>query len=184
MSETPLIDRVESSGGARSRQIGSGSVSGDTYSPTLTTAGSRATGKGVNTGHLASRRQEQARKGPACAAVHSCRLLIDAAREDLSDAISEDDLILRSNSIDAVRQSLMRLWAMRKQREDPFGDVVNDLQTFLDEKPDEDLPTTQLIALDGALQKLAEEPMVDDYLATNITLSLMRGGVNVFQDLD
>ena len=48
MSETPLIERLESPAAGRSRGIGFGSVSGDAYAPTITTAGSRATGKGDN----------------------------------------------------------------------------------------------------------------------------------------
>ena len=102
---------------------------------------------------------------------------------NLSSALDEDDAILRSNSINAVRQTLAQLWAMRKQREEPFGDVINDLQTYLDETPDDELPNKRLVVLDNALERLTNEQVVDDHVAAEITLLMLRGGVNVFQDL-
>jgi hypothetical protein len=113
-----------------------------------------------------------------------CQLLVTAARDDLSSAVAEDDVILRSNAINAVRQWLAQLWSMRKQREEPFGDVINELQTYLDETPDEDLPNERLIVLDNALERLADEQVVDDHVAAELTGVLISGGVNVFQDLN
>lgn len=184
MSETPLIERLESPAAGRSRGIGFGSVSGDAYAPTITTAGSRATGKGDNSSAAVRGRDEPTRRGPHRAALSRCRLLVEAARRELDSAIKEDDAILRSNAINAVRQSLARLWSMRKQREEPFGDVINELQTYLDETPDDELSNEQLVVLGNALERLANEQVVDDHVAAEITLLMLRGGVNVFQDLN
>ena len=35
----------------------------------------------------------------------------------------------------------------------------------------------------NALERLANEQVVDDHVAAEITLLMLRGGVNVFQDL-
>ncbi len=184
MSETPLIEQPTSFGTGSAPGIGVAQVSGDTYAPTLTTAGSRATGKGDHTGAVVRRREEPSRRGPNRTALHRCCLFVKVAREDLSSAIEEDDVILRSNLINAVRHALAQLWSMRKYREEPFGDVINDLQTYLDETPDEELPNERLIVLNDAMERLANEQVVDDHVAADITVLLLRGGVNVFQDLN
>ncbi len=184
MSETPLIEQPKFFGTGPAHGIGTAQVSGDIYAPTITTAGSRATGKGDHTDAAVRRREELGQRRPHRAALNRCRLLVEAARQDLSGAIEEDDVILRSNLINAVRQTLAQLWSMRKQREEPFGDVINDLQTYLDETPDEDLPNERLIVLNNALERFANEQVVDDHVAVDLTVLLLRGGVNVFQDLN
>ncbi len=183
MSETSLIERIESSKTGSSRGIGIGSVSGDDYAATITTAGSRATGKDAPGGTAVRGRNDPRWLSTHRAALQRCQLLVTAARDDLSSAVEEDDVILRSNAINAVRQSLAQLWTIRKQREEPFGDVINELQTYLDETPDEDLPNERLVVIGVALERLADEQVVDDHVAAELTGLLMRGGVNVFQDL-
>ena len=184
MSETSIIEQIESSKTGSSRGIGIGSVSGDDYAATITTAGSRATGKGAASCTAVRGRTDPRWFSTHRAALQRCQLLVTAARDDLSSAVAEDDVILRSNAINAVRQWLAQLWSMRKQREEPFGDVINELQTYLDETPDEDLPNERLIVLDNALERLADEQVVDDHVAAELTGVLISGGVNVFQDLN
>jgi len=162
-----------------------GSASGEKYTPTLSTSGSLSTG---STGQTAQRGRP---KTPSTPHVHpkfrhTSRALFVSCVDSLDRAIDNSvDFFLRNNSLEQLKDTLSDLWSMRAYREENFAELVNMLQGVLLDTDVESFTDEQLCVIRDAFQRIAqEEDSFDDDFANAVTLDLLKGGVDVFREID
>ncbi len=162
-----------------------GTASGDKYTPTLSTAGTLSTGSAEQT---AQRGRRTASSTPHVNPKHkhASRAMFVSCVESLDRAIDNStDFFLRNNSLEQLKDTLSDLWTMRAHREENFAELVNMLQGVLLDMDVESLGDKQLHAIRTTFQRIAQEQEAfDDDFANAITLELLKGGVDVFREID
>lgn len=164
--------------------VASGSVSGDAYTATLATAGSRSTGVAEPT---LPRGQRSASQFPKVLpkVKHACYAFFSACIDDLDRAIDHnEDFFLRSNSLEQLKDTLSELWKVRSQREEQFSELINVLQGVFVQRNVEDFTTEQLKCLRSVFGRIREQPDYDDDFASSITVELLNGGVDAFRGIE
>ena len=161
-----------------------GSVSGDAYTATLATAGSRSTG----TAELPSPRGKRS-TSPASKVLpkvkHACYALFSTCIENIDRALNHDeDFFLRNNSLEQLKDTLSELWKVRSQREEQFGELINILQGVFVRRNVEDFTTKQLNCLRSVFERLRKEPVYDDHFANAITVELLNGDIDAFRGIE
>jgi len=162
-----------------------GTSSGEKYTPTLSTSGTLSTGSAEQT----------ALRGPHAASVaphvqpkykHASHALFVSCVESLDRAIdSSSDFFLRNNSLEQLKDTLSELWAMRSRREESFAELVNMLQGVFLNTDVESFSDVQLHVIRDVFQRLVHrEDTLDDDFANAVTMDLLKGGVDVFRELD
>lgn len=161
-----------------------GSVSGDTYTATLATAGSRSTGTAELPLPRGKRSTSQASK-VLPKVKHACYALLSTCIENLDRALDHDeDFFLRNNSLEQLKDTLSELWKVRSQREEQFGELINVLQGVFVQRNVEDFTAEQLNCLRSVFGRLREEPVYNDHFANAITLELLNGGIDAFRGIE
>ena len=162
-----------------------GTASGDKYTPTLSTSGTLSTG---SAGQAAQRGQHKASLATHVHPKHkhASHALFVSCIESLDRALDNSaDFFLRNNSLEQLKDTLSELWSMRALREENFAELVNMLQGVLLEMDVEDFADEQLHAIRAAFQRIAQEKeSFDDDFANLVTLELLKGGVDVFREID
>lgn len=159
-------------------------ASGEKHSPTLDTSGTRSTGVD---GHQGVPHQGPRTLQPPVAPRirHRTHALFTSCLENLDRAIDSDtNFFLRNNSLEQLKESLAELWHVRPNREEQFAEVINMLQAVFTGRNVEAFGTNQLTSLRSVLVKLRDEPMYDDDFANAVTSELLKGGIDVFRELD
>ena len=167
-----------------SGSISSGTVSGDRHAPTLATAGSYSTGGGAPAPRSSAKRNElPVRERPRIR--HACRAILANCVQNLERARDAgSDIVPKSNALQEVKDSLADLWRMRSDREEQFAELINQLQAVFVNRQVEDFTHEQLDVLESVLAKMHDEPRFNDSFANSISMELLRGGVDVFRELD
>ena len=162
-----------------------GTASGDKYTPTLSTSGTLSTG---SVGQTAQRGRRTVSSTPHVHPKfkHASRALFVSCVESLDRAIDNSaDFFLRNNSLEQLKDTLADLWSLRVHREEDFAELVNMFQGVLLGTDVESFTDEQLRAIRTAFHRIAqEEDSFDDDFANAVTLDLLRGGVNVFREID
>lgn len=160
--------------------ISRGEVSGEPYSPTIRTSGSRSTGVDTPKVHKGGDLSTHAPLvAPGLRQI--CRAYYDKCIASLDAASAEfDDFFVRNNAIEEFRDTLTQLWRIRRQRESQFAEIINVLQGLLNGKESESFTVDDLHCLTDAVQALSREPVLDDEAANAVTRILLKGGFDVF----
>ena len=159
------------------------SVSGEPYSPTLETSGTRATG--APTAPSSARVSKRASGLSVAPRIrHRINAFFECCIKDL-DLASDNSahFFLRNNCLARVRDSLADLWSVRSKREEQFSEVINMLQCVFVGRPVEEFVDTQIDAIRCVFVRLRDEPVFDDEMANEVTADLLKGGVDVFREL-
>ncbi len=161
-----------------------GSVSGEAYTSTLTTAGTRSTGAAEL--HLPHGKRSRRRVAKVLPKVkHACYALFRSCIENLDRAIDHDeDFFLRNNAIEQLKDSLSDLWEVRSQREEQFGELINVLQGVFAQRNVENFVVEQLVCLRSVFRRLGEEPVYYDDFANAITVEMLNGGIDAFRGIE
>lgn len=161
-----------------------GSASGEKYTPTLSTSGTLSTG---------SPRQTAQRGRPRTPSTphvhpkfrHASRALFVSCVDSLDRAIDNSvDFFLRNNSLEQLKDTLSDLWSMRAYREESFAELVNMLQGVLLDTDVESFTNEQLYVIRDTFRKISQEDSFDDDFANAVTSDLLKGGVDVFREID
>jgi hypothetical protein len=162
-----------------------GTASGEKYTPTLSTSGTLSTGSAEQTA-LRGRHAASAAPHVQPKYKHASHALFVSCLESLDRAIDNSaDFFLRNNSLEQLRDTLSELWTMRAHREEDFAELVNMLQGIFLNTSVESFSDVQLHVIRDVFQRLAhEEGTFDDDFANAITMDLLKGGVDVFRELD
>jgi hypothetical protein len=97
-----------------------------------------------------------------------------------------DDPILKGNSLADATNHLQALWELVEGNADSqaFEETINVLQVALSVESPEALTPSQLDAIASVLAKMNDDPDVDDQAANDLTRELIKGGVNVFREIE
>jgi hypothetical protein len=167
--------------------LGRESVSGDRWLPGIETAGSLSTGESQRRASVIGAKKLSApARRVSKKAIQRQRLYLQLCLNELERAESNiDDPILRSNSLDQVRDHLQVLWELLEgiTESEALEEMVSILQIVFCDTSIEALSPSQLRALKSVLVKLAEDPDIDDQTANEMTQELIRGGVDVFREI-
>ncbi len=159
-------------------------VSGDQYATSLLTSGRRSTGSNF----LVSPRQANSRprqKNVSVQARQASRALFNSCIDSLDRALTlEDEFFQRNNAIEQFRDTLATLWDQRDRWQEAFAELINMLQGILAKCSVEDFDTNQLICVRAAVQALRDAEEIDDAFANQVTKDLLRGGLDVFRELN
>jgi hypothetical protein len=160
------------------------SVSGDSYSPSLVTSGSRATGAVIDKVST-SGKSGTPRKSPERRSIHKAIAIFATCLDQLDIALDEGaEFFARNNALEHFRSSLDALWKMRSEREEAFGDVINTIQAIFLKRRVEDFSRAQLELLRSSIERLQGQSELDDDFADSITLNLLDGRLDVFRELE
>lgn len=171
----------------RAAAIVSESVSGDRWVQGIETAGSRSTGESQRRSIGASRsRPLISSRRVSHKVIQNRRLRLQLCLDDIKRV--EDaggDPILRNNCLSQVRDHLQVLWEMVEGDSDSesFEEMVNVLQVALCDASLDALTADQLAAIKSVIDKLYEDPDIDDQVANELTRELIEGGVDVFREV-
>jgi len=85
---------------------------------------------------------------------------IRLAFEECEDAIetvmqNNDNVVLKANAMNDLRDSLAKLWNERKSREFQFAQLINHIQCLLLNVPVEEITLTQVEAISSVIQQAA-----------------------------
>ncbi len=162
-----------------------GEASGEKYTPTLSTSGTLSTGSAAQTA-LRGRHAASATPHVQPKYKHASHALFVSCLESLDSAIDNSaDFFLRNNSLEQVKDTLSELWGMRGQREESFAELINMLQGLFLDTNVESFSDAQLHAIRDVFQRLVhEEDVFDDDFANAVTVDLLKGGADVFRELD
>ena len=159
-------------------------ASGEKHSPTLDTSGTRSTGVDAHEPVTHERRQAM-QPSVAPRIRHRTHALFTSCLENLDRALdNEADFFLKNNSLEQLKDSLAELWHVRLKREEQFAEVINMLQAIFVGRNVETFDIKQLALLRSVLVRLRDEPMYDDDFANAVTRELLKGGIDVFRELD
>lgn len=164
--------------------VSSGSVSGDAYASTLTTSGNRSTGSAELSTPAGPRNRSSVAK-PTSKAKHKCYALFSACVDDLARALDHrDDFFLRNNALEQLKDTLSRLWSVRSEREEAFKEIVNLLQGVFAMRSVEDFAAEKLVCLKRVFEQIRDETVFDDDFANEVTVELLKGGIDVFREIE
>lgn len=169
---------------AEPRIVRGGSFSGDAYTPTLTTPGTRSTGE-TSLEPVRSKRTPARVQKVTPKVKHTCFALFTACIDNIDRALDHnEDLFLRSNALDQLKDTLSELWNVRSKREEQFAEIVNMLQGIFAQRTVEDFTTNELDVLRLMLRQLRDEGVYDDDFVNAITVDLLNGGIDVFREIE
>jgi hypothetical protein len=159
-------------------------VSGDAHAPNLVTSGTRATG--AASPPVAQGRRARTTTAPIATSVqHTTRATMAACIEDLDRAIDGSaDFFARNNALEQMKAKLAALWKLRADREEAFAELINMIQSVFLKRRVEDLSEPQLLCLRTVLEKIHQESHFNDDFVNGITISLMKGGIDVFREIE
>ena len=165
-----------------------GSVSGDRWTPGIETPGSRSTGEDKRRSAAVSsvNRPLSLRRIPE-KTMRKRRLCLKACLDEFERIWeASEDPVLRANSFDDVRRHLQVLWELVDGDPDSeaLEEVVNVLQVALCVESPEALTQSQLDAIWSVIVKMHEDPDVGDQVASDLTQELIKGGVDVFREIE
>jgi hypothetical protein len=116
---------------------------------------------------------------------HITRATVSACIDDLDRAIdATTDFFARNNALEQMKAKLAILWNLRGDREEAFAELVNMMQSVFLQRRVEDFSEPQLICLRAALEKVYDEPQIDDDLVNGLTMDLLNGGIDVFREIE
>jgi len=162
------------------------SVSGSRWAPGIQTPGGQSTGEDKRRAAATPSTRPSVPRRIREKAERKQRLYLKACLEDLERArSSSEDPILKANSLTEVRHHLQALWEMVEGSPDceAFEEVVNMLQIAFCVEDSEALTPRQLNAISSVLDKMHNDPDVDDQTANDLTQELIRGGIDVFREI-
>jgi len=165
-----------------------GSVSGDRWAPGIETPGSRSTGESKRrSGSVpVAERPVSLRRIPD-RALRKRRLYLKACLDELERIrICGEDPILKGNSLADAKNHLQALWELVEGNPDSeaFEEMINVLQIALSVENPEVLSPSQLDAIWSVVVKMNDDPDVGDQAANDLTQELIKGGVDVFREIE
>jgi hypothetical protein len=106
--------------------------------------------------------------------------------ENLDRAVDcQAEFFLKCNAMEQVNDALAQLWELRdKRQEEEFGEVVNLLQNVLAGRNVDGFTPEHLRLLRDVFVRLRNEAAWDEAIANDITLDLLKGGIDAFRELD
>jgi hypothetical protein len=99
---------------------------------------------------------------------------------------NSDDPILKDNAINEMKNHLQALWEQVEGNSDSeaFEEMINVLQIALCTDNNEFFTPNRLEAIHSVLVTLYDEPDLDDQVANDLTQDLIRGGIDVFREIE
>ena len=165
-----------------------GSRSGDRWAPGIVTPGSRCTGETRDRSEAVPvARQAGLSRRISDRALRKRRPYLQACLDELERMRNcGDDPILKGNSLADATNHLQALWELVEGNADSqaFEETINVLQVALSVESPEALTPSQLDAIASVLAKMNDDPDVDDQAANDLTRELIKGGVNVFREIE
>src|SRR5208337_2881091 len=100
--------------------------------------------------------------------------------------ICGEDPILKGNSLADAKNHLQALWELVEGNPDSeaFEEMINVLQIALSVENPEVLSPSQLDAIWSVVVKMNDDPDVGDQAANDLTQELIKGGVDVFREIE
>lgn len=165
----------------------SSTISGEHYSPTLSTSGTRSTGSSGHSLNISSTPKSSSKKFKDIEPKvrHKYAAIWNACYDNINRALdNREDFFLRNNAIEQVKESLSELWSFRTEHNQAFAETVNMIQGVLIDRKAEDFSDNQLDTLRSIFDKLSNEPSLDDSLANIISIDLLKGNIDVFREIE
>lgn len=162
-------------------------VSGERWAPGIETPGSRSTGE------TRRRAASTPTVGPPAPprrvpekALRNRRLYLKACLDELQRVrTNKEDLVLTDNALADAKGHLESLWELVEgdSAAEAFEEMINVLQIAFSVESPADLSVRQLDAIESVLEKMHDDPDVDDQTANDLTEQLIRGGIDVFREI-
>ena len=125
------------------------------------------------------------RSVPSQQARKSMRVLLRSCFDSLGRILdNQDDFILKANSFTQFQAYLGDLWGLRSNFGDAFAEIINMLQGLVLGREETCFSQPEVAALQYAMLRLQNTHVIDDRVANEITSDLIKGGLDVFRELD
>ena len=148
--------------------------SGDGYEPGRTSA-STATGTLPASNRVTPDQQSR----------RVMRSLVRASEDALQRIFdNQDDFVLRANSFTQFQACLSDLWGLRGRFGDAFAEIINMFQGVVQGRADSFFTPSEIVVLLFAMRRLHNSNAIDDCVANDITADLIKGGLDVFREID
>lgn len=113
-----------------------------------------------------------------------CQYYFKGCLEALDRAITNfDDIFSRNNALDDLNKNLALLWEHRRYREEPYGDLINEVQTLLIEVKTEKITLDQLKVLLEVVKDASDKQILADIDVNEYLIKLSQTGYDISKGL-
>lgn len=113
-----------------------------------------------------------------------CQYYFKGCLEALDRAITNfDDIFSRDNALDDLNKNLALLWEHRRYREEPYGDLINEVQTLLIEVKIEKITLDQLKVLLEVVKDASDKQILADIDVNEYLIKLSQTGYDISKGL-
>lgn len=167
----------------------SSNLTGEHYLQDLITSGRRGTGKGTSFGTTFVKTNDITKPRDAIPSTNNrekikCQYYFKGCLEALDRAITNfDDIFSRDNALDDLNKNLALLWEHRRYREEPYGDLINEVQTLLIEVKTEKITLDQLKVLLEVVKDASDKQILADIDVNEYLIKLSQTGYDISKGL-
>lgn len=113
-----------------------------------------------------------------------CQYYFKGCLEALDRAITNfDDIFSRDNALDDLNKNLALLWEHRRYREEPYGDLINEVQTLLIDVKTEKITLDQLKVLLEVVKDASDKQILADIDVNEYLIKLSQTGYDISKGL-
>lgn len=165
----------------------SSNLTGEHYLNNLTTSGRRGTG--TSFGKTSVNVHDITKPRDAIPSTNNrekikCQYYFKGCLEALDRAITNfDDIFSRDNALDDLNKNLALLWEHRRYREEPYGDLINEVQTLLIEVKSEKITLDQLKVLLEVVKDASDKQILADIDVNEYLIKLSQTGYDISKGL-
>ena len=165
----------------------SSNLTGEHYLNNLTTSGRRGTG--TSFGKTSVNVHDITKPRDAIPSTNNrekikCQYYFKGCLEALDRAITNfDDIFSRDNALDDLNKNLALLWEHRRYREEPYGDLINEVQTLLIEVKTEKITLDQLKVLLEVVKDASDKQILADIDVNEYLIKLSQTGYDISKGL-
>jgi len=165
----------------------SSNLTGERYLNNLITSGRRGTG--ASFGNPFAKTNDITKPRDAIPSANNkekikCQYYFKGCLEALDRAITNfDDIFSRDNALDDLNKNLALLWEHRRYREEPYGDLINEVQTLLIEVKSEKITLDQLKVLLEVVKDASDKQILADIDVNEYLIKLSQTGYDISKGL-
>jgi hypothetical protein len=165
----------------------SSNLTGERYLNNLITSGRRGTG--ASFGNPFVKTNDITKPRDAIPSANNkekikCQYYFKGCLEALDRAITNfDDIFSRDNALDDLNKNLALLWEHRRYREEPYGDLINEVQTLLIEVKTEKITLDQLKVLLEVVKDASDKQILADIDVNEYLIKLSQTGYDISKGL-
>lgn len=113
-----------------------------------------------------------------------CQYYFKGCSEALERAITNfDEIFSLANALDDLNKNLALLWEYRSYREEPYGDLINEVQTLLIEVKTEKITLDQLKVLLEVVKDASDKQILADIDVNEYLIKLSQTGYDISKGL-